>query len=100
MECSCHNIAGNRQYREGRGLSRADRISDTSVIPSEEGRSLVNDLHSRGTCFSRCSTEHAKSTYSLSTAVLQLPNNNRSLDSTNRLASEPICFARDDNFYK
>ena len=38
---------------KGRGFSRGENAFLTLVIPSEEDRSLVNDLHSRETCFSR-----------------------------------------------
>ena len=49
------NVALVRQQheREGHGFSCAEAPTLTHVIPSEEDRSQVNDLHRRGTCFSR-----------------------------------------------
>jgi hypothetical protein len=42
----------------------------TPVIPSEEDRSLVNDLHGRGTCFSRSRQDAAlRETAGLSTPL-------------------------------
>lgn len=44
-------IAHRELNRKGHGFSRAAVRSPSTVIPSEEDRSLVNGLRSRGTCF-------------------------------------------------
>ena len=55
---------------KGRGFSRGGNAFLTPVIPSEEDRSPVNDLHSRGTCFSRSLQDAAlRETAGLSTPL-------------------------------